>query len=110
LANGWHTNTVVFEDDQEKSANPGNFYQHTNTWSWMAAVYQPRYATNGSLSLRGFDVRMSGVRLQTLPPQMSTWWPTAVFSANVAQFVAWPAIAGTLTAATDQTRWTSLVG
>ena len=57
LARGWHTNIVVFEDDQEKSANPGNFYLHTNTWSWNLAYPIP-FATNGSLSVKGFDARL----------------------------------------------------
>ena len=50
----WHTNTVIFEDDQTISGQP---VLHTNTWSWIAA-WPPRFATTGSLSVRGFDARL----------------------------------------------------
>jgi len=60
LAPGWHTNTVVFEDDQ--TANGQNVL-HTNTWSWMAlspsiSLYASNSLPVGSLSLRGFDARL----------------------------------------------------
>src|ERR1019366_5644203 len=44
-----HTNTIVFQDSNN------TFY--TNSWSWTTA-YAPRYATNGSLSVKGFDARL----------------------------------------------------
>ena len=43
-----HTNKIVFSDDI-------NYY--TNTWSWTS-VALTRFATNGSLSVRGFDARL----------------------------------------------------
>jgi hypothetical protein len=58
-APGWHTNTVVFEDDQTIS---GTNVLHTTTWSWQAAAPSlSLYASNslpiGSLSVRGFKGR-----------------------------------------------------
>ena len=56
---GWHTNTVVFEDDQTIN---GTNVLHTTTWSWQAAAPSlSLYASNslpiGSLSVRGFKGR-----------------------------------------------------
>jgi hypothetical protein len=45
-----HTNKVVFQDDD-------NHTWHTNLWSWTAVAPSP-FATNGSLSVQGFDVRL----------------------------------------------------
>jgi hypothetical protein len=51
VASGWHTNTVVFEDDQTID---GTNVMHTTTWSWNA--YLPQ-ALNAALSVPGFATR-----------------------------------------------------
>jgi hypothetical protein len=45
-----HTNSIVFQDYPD-----GTWF--TNTWSWTATAFSP-FATNGSLSVRGFDARL----------------------------------------------------
>ena len=45
-----HTNSIVFRDYPT-----GTYF--TNTWSWTATALTP-FATNGSLSVRGFDARL----------------------------------------------------
>ena len=58
-AQGWHTNIVIFEDDQTIGGQP---VLHTNIWSWQAAAPSlSLYASNslpiGSLGVRGFKGR-----------------------------------------------------
>jgi hypothetical protein len=82
----WQTNTVVFQDSQNT--------WFTNSWWWQATVYQPRYAANGSLSLRGFDARMVRSSAANIAASDVNLVVNGSFSANVAQFVAWPGYCG----------------
>ena len=58
-----HTNVIVFSDDTD-------FY--TNTWSWTA-TFPTLFATNGSLSLRGFDARMVQSQASNLGGALTPW-------------------------------------
>jgi len=108
-----HTNTVVFEDDQTVN---GDNVLHTNTWTWTTAHAIPSlalYATNGSLSVTGFDARL----VQSLAAHIGGNLVNGNFTANIASFQVWPGYAGGangncpgLSNAGDIPNWTNCAG
>jgi hypothetical protein len=99
----WHTNTVVFQTDQEISSNPGHFYTYSNTWSWQAFAPMSLYASNslpiGSLGVRGFKGRtvVSTVGInnsmadafKVLDYPATNAAQVALSATNITQLVAW---------------------
>jgi hypothetical protein len=83
----WHTNKVVFQDDY--NTTPSSW--HTNVWSWTSAVLT-RFATNGSLSLRGFDARLVQSYSTSADPAVYTNYANINCTNHTPPYTVWQAI------------------
>jgi hypothetical protein len=80
-----HTNMIVFQD---YLGGPHTWF--TNTWSWTATALSP-FATNGTLSVRGFNARMVHSTAAHIAANLVA---NGDFTATVGSFEVWPGYSG----------------
>ena len=81
-----HTNSIVFQDYPDGTS-------FTNTWSWTATALNP-FATNGTLSVRGFGARLVHSSIANIAGSVVNVAANGNFLANAAAFTNWPGYLG----------------